>query len=75
MTIRDIFQQDSECERLIEKLNELKDLCIDDPYEAEIGLSTLEDLDDCITEFRKYIALIGSLDVYNLISDRLGRKV
>lgn len=75
MTIRDIFHQDSECERLIDKLNELKDMCNDDPYETEIGLSTLSDLEDCITEFRKYIALIGSLDVYSLISDRLGRRV
>lgn len=75
MTIRDIFHQDSECERLIDKLNELKDMCNDDPYETDINYSTLEDLEDCITKFREYIALIGSLDVYNLISERLGRKV
>jgi hypothetical protein len=74
MTIRDIFRQEGECERLIERLEELQSLCNDEPYEVEVGYSFLEDLKDCITEFRKYITLIGNLDVYSLISDRLGVK-
>lgn len=74
MTIKDIFQQDKECKRLIDKLHELKNKCNEDPYETEIGYSTLEDLEDCITNFRTYMALIGDLDVYSIISDRLGRK-
>ena len=75
MTIRDIYHQDSECERLIDVLEGLQLYCNEDPYETDINYSTLEDLKDCITKFREYIALIGNLDVYNLISDRLGRKV
>ena len=75
MTIRDIYKQDSECERLIEELNGLQLYCNEDPFETEISYLTLEDLKACIEKFREYIALIGNLDVYNLISDRLGRKV
>ena len=75
MTIRDIFQQEGKCERLLDKLCDLKALCDKDPYETEIDYGTIEELEDCIREFRSYIALIGSLDVYNIISDRLGRKV
>ena len=75
MTIREIFKQDSECERLIEDLQELQDLCDEDIGSTEIGYTKLEDLKDCLLEFRKYIELIGNLDVYNLISERLEKKV
>ena len=74
MTIRDIYRQDTECERLIKEIRELQDLCVDDPYEVEISYSILEDFKDCITEFRRYIELIGNLDVYELISNKLGSK-
>ena len=74
MTIREIFKQDSECERLIEHLQELQDLCDEDTGSTEIGYIELEDLKDCLLEFRIYIALIGNLDVYNLLSEKLEGK-
>lgn len=73
MTIREIFKQDSECERLIEHLQELQDSC-DEDGSTDIGYIELEDLKDCLLEFRIYIELIGNLDVYNLLSERLERK-
>ena len=73
LTIREIYKQDSQCEMLLEKIEEIKNHA-DEEGMSEIGYLTLDHLENCIEEFRKYIAIMGELNVYSLICDRLNGK-